>query len=157
MASIEIGSDQLRQALRGLATSIDDPSDALDTIGLKLVESTQQRFVTGTEPDGTKWAPNKESTLARKSNPRPLVDSGILNDTIHHQLEGNNILRVGSPMEYAAAQQFGMPKGYAGTMKKRGLPIPWGDIPARPFLGLSDTDENMILKTIADHIRKALD
>jgi phage gpG-like protein len=51
-------------------------------------------------------------------------------------------------MVYAAAQQFGMKKGYAGRNSK-GRPIPWGDIPARPFLGISDYDKATILDFIA--------
>lgn len=57
-------------------------------------------------------------------------------------------------MEYAAAQQFGMKKGYAGA-NKRGSPIPWGDIPARPFLGISDHDRGMILDEISDYLSQS--
>ncbi len=58
-------------------------------------------------------------------------------------------LRVGSSMIYAAAQQFGMRKGYAGH-NKRGAPIPWGDIPPRPFLGASSRDRSTILDLARD-------
>ena len=50
---------------------------------------------------------------------------------------------VGSTRIYAGAHQFGARRGACGTNKK-GAPIPWGDIPARPFLGVSDADKKTI-------------
>ncbi len=86
---------------------------------------------------------------------RPLIgEGGALSTQIFHVAE-NGTLVVGSTMEYAAAQQFGMKAGYAGATK-RGSPIPWGDIPARPFLGLSEQDRGMILDQISDHLNGAL-
>ncbi len=38
---------------------------------------------------------------------------------------------------------------------KRGAPIPWGDIPARPFLGLSD-DEADVRDIVARYLVDAL-
>ncbi len=49
-------------------------------------------------------------------------------------------MEIGSPSIYAGTHQFGAAKGAFGSTSK-GAPIPWGDIPARPFLGLSDADE----------------
>jgi phage gpG-like protein len=46
-------------------------------------------------------------------------------------------------MVYAAMQQFG------GT--KAEFPHLWGDIPERPFLGVSD-DEKEILEIISDYL-----
>ena len=47
--------------------------------------------------------------------------------------------------------QFGMPKGYAGRTQ-RGAPIPWGDIPPRPFLGLSTSDAESVTAIIRDYL-----
>lgn len=47
--------------------------------------------------------------------------------------------------------QFGMTQGYAGSTR-RGSSIPWGDIPGRPFLGISDSDSASILDIIVDHL-----
>jgi len=62
---------------------------------------------------------------------------------------------VGSVLEYAAVQQFGAKKGAFGRTR-RGAPIPWGDIPPRPFLGLSDADRRSILDLIAEHLDEGL-
>lgn len=178
MINVEIDDQQLRQALKGLEAAGKDLRPALQDIGELLVQSTKQRFQTSTGPDGARWAPNTPTTLMRYlgrykssyskktgrltkagaergSGKRPLIgETGSLMSQIAWQMEGSGAaiaLRVGSPMVYAAAQQFGMKKGYAGTTS-RGSPIPWGDIPARPFLGISDADSRSILDIIADHL-----
>lgn len=44
---------------------------------------------------------------------------------------------------------------HAGTVK--GLPISWVDIPARPFLGLSDGDVDQMLTIVHEHLMAAAD
>lgn len=76
---------------------------------------------------------------------RPLIGlSSDLGRQIYPNIDGNT-LYIGSTMKYAAVQQFG------ATAKQFGK-APWGDIPARPFLGLSDQDRANILDTISDYL-----
>lgn len=58
-------------------------------------------------------------------------------------------------MIYAGSQQFGAAKGSFGNTK-RGSPIPWGDIPAREFLGLSDEDRHEVSGIVTDYFLAAL-
>ncbi len=51
---------------------------------------------------------------------------------------------LGSPMEYAAMQQF--------SGKKSEFPHLWGDIPARPFLGISKEDRQAILDIVEAYL-----
>jgi|WetSurMetagenome_2_1015567.scaffolds.fasta_scaffold169383_1 phage gpG-like protein len=81
---------------------------------------------------------------------RPLIDGGDLARQIIKTVHGNTLL-VGSTMIYSAVQQFGLKQGKSGSTK-RGSPIPWGDIPARPFLGISDQDRVDILDAISDYL-----
>jgi phage gpG-like protein len=81
---------------------------------------------------------------------RPLIDGGDLARQIIKTVQGNTLL-VGSTMIYSAVQQFGQKQGESGSTK-RGSPIPWGDIPARPFLGISDQDRIDIIDTISDYL-----
>ena len=106
-------------------------------LGEDLTESTKQRFVTTTAPDGTPWAKNSDVTLANKSGSRPLTDGGFLADSIEPVLIGNDTVQIAPDKEYAAMMQFG------GT--KAEFPDLWGDIPARPYIGFSDEDEQNIL------------
>ena len=127
-----------------------DLEPALLEIGEVMTESTKQRFSDTESPDGKPWLLNSElSTLQYKEGSRPLTgETGLLGDTINYQLVANDTLEIGSPLEYAAMQQFG------GT--KAEFPHLWGNIPARPFLGLSDDDEKEVLDIINDHLQLAL-
>lgn len=150
---------ELRYALKALEEAGKDLRPALEDIGELLVYSTKTRFSTSTAPDGTPWAPNSPATLVRWMRnggggaKHPLIGNGktLLEQISRHINGSGDTLEVGSPTPYAAAQQFGMKKGYAGETS-RGSPIPWGDIPARPFIGISDADKQSILDTIADHL-----
>jgi len=151
--TITLDDAELRRRLGALLDRLDDPSDALAEIGEVLVESTKQRFGTQRGPDGRAWAPNTETTLARKRNPNILTESGLLGDTIRWQFaDGGRAVLIGSDRKYAAVQQLGQKKGASGTTR-RGSPIPWGDIPPRPFLGVSDDDEARILDILRDYVR----
>lgn len=178
MITIEIDDQQVRQAFTRLVASAKSPRPVLEQIGELLIDSTKQRFATSTAPDGSRWAQNADITLLRylgqfKSSFRkkdggltqkgasrlgakkPLIgETGRLSGQIFSKVEGAGVLLVGSTREYAAAQQFGMKKGFAGT-NKRGSPIPWGNIPARPFLGISPKDQSMILDQISDYLSQS--
>lgn len=105
---------------------------------------------------------------------KPLI--GItkrLSTEIHPEPTSTGVA-IGSSLEYAAVQQFGArmgefgrysqvarwnayPEGdfrkHAGTVE--GFPIPWGDIPARPYIGLSTTDTESVLAITESYLRSA--
>ena len=58
---------------------------------------------------------------------------------------------AGTNKVYAATHQFGAERGEFGA-DRRGRPIPWGDIPARPFLGVGDEQRGIILEALNDHV-----
>lgn len=148
MTTIEIDDARILAALRNLQQLAGDLRPALAEIGEDLIDSTKQRFVTSTAPDGGDWALNSVlSTLLYKEGDMPLVNYGTLSESIQKNVT-RDTLEVGSTMKYAAMQQFG------GT--KEEFPHLWGDIPARPFLGLSDEDKSDILAVLDRHIIQAL-
>lgn len=148
MIEVKIDDSQIKRILQDLQRAVGDLSPAFKGIGEVLVESTKQRFADGKGPDGNAWAENSPATVERKGRNKPLIDEGTLGEQIHYQLIGNDTLEIGSPMEYAAMQQFG------GT--KAEFPHLWGDIPARPFLGVSGEDENAILRILREHLEDAI-
>lgn len=177
MALIQIDVDdrEVLAVLAKLAQRAGNLKPALDEIGEDLRASTQRRFATGAGPDGQRWAPNSQTTLLRylgsKDRPggvfgkrdgkltkkgvgaalgkKPLVDSGTLASTIRYQVvDGGRTLLVGSAQKYAAVQQFGAKKGSLGKG------APWGDIPARPFLGISAADRASILEVVSGYLSK---
>lgn len=153
-----------------------NPRPLLVAIGETLAASTKRRFQTSTDPEGKPWAPNSPATIgrhlggfkgsfkkggglskkgaARAGAKKPLIgETRALSGNIAWQLQGDDGVAIGSPMIYAATQQFGAKRGAFGKTK-RGAPVPWGDIPARPFLGLSAEDVETILELAADYLFK---
>jgi len=151
MMRIEVNHADVQAALNKLLDAVASLEPVFRDIGEYLTDSTKQRFVDGKAPDGTAWKANRKSTLARKKGNKPLIgENKRLSNELHYALFGNG-LEFGSSMEYAAVQQFGATKGDFGKTK-RGSPIPWGNIPARPFLGISDDDRDAINQTLVRHL-----
>lgn len=176
---ITIKSAEAEQALKGLKARAEDIRPLMLAIGEILIDSTKRRFVEGRGPDGQPWAPNTETTLlrylgryktsfssrtgkltkagaGRAAGKKPLLgETKSLSRTINKRLDGN-VLKIGSPMEYAATQQFGAKKGQFGQFSivrtRQVVSVPWGNIPARPFLGLSGDDRRSILELVREHL-----
>lgn len=153
MIEVTVDSASVLQSLQKLASGCNNPRPALLAIGEKMLASTKRRFNTSTAPDGSKWAANSPVTLARKKGTKPLVNHGVLRDQIGYQAS-DNVLTIFSTMQYAATQQFGAKRGAFGQTKNN-RPIPWGDIPSRPFLGVSVEDEKMIENTVLTFLQSA--
>ena len=141
----------------------------LTAIGELLAESTRQRFAAGTAPDGSRWAPNAESTylgllgkgdgrkkdgkvgargVSKVMGKKPLVASGQLAGSIRHQLlPGGTGVEVGTN-RFADAWDGGAAVHQFGSRD--------GRIPARPFLGLSDADETGVMAILNRHLAGAL-
>lgn len=139
-----------------------DPTPLHKDIGEFVAEATRKRFVTGTAPDGTAWRPKSAATMARYKSighgnkTKPLIGpSGRLRKEIG-VFPTRDQVEIGSALEYSGVMQEGAAKGAFGTNSK-GAPLPWGDIPARVFLGISDTDERGILGIADDYMAAALD
>ena len=153
--SITLDDAALVRQLGQLIGALTHPEPALRSIGEELQRTTQDRFDPGQKksPDGTPWARNSPVTIARKGRDNPLYQRGNLQNTIRYQLRGATGVEVGTNLVYGAAQQFGMVKGYAGRTR-RGAPIPWGNVPARPYLGLSADDETEVVRILRDYLER---
>ncbi|PHS66358.1 MAG: phage virion morphogenesis protein [Thalassobium sp.] len=164
-----INDYQIRPALEALHDAMGNTDPALRQIGEYLVGSTKERFRTTTAPDGSQWAANKDTTLdnytnrfktsftktgrrskagrERRANKKPGTgETRQLQTQIYYNVR-NGELEVGSPLIYAGTFQRGAKKGQYGKG------APWGDVPAREFLGLSEADEREVMAIIEDHLR----
>lgn len=137
-----VGFEAVDAALLERINAARDPAPALRQVGEYLDLSHRQRWDRGQAPDGSLWAKLRPVTLARKqAKGRPLgilVQTTDLRDTLRWALQGRELV-FGTGRPYGAAMQFGAARGAFGKTKF-GAPIPWGDIPPRPWLGLSDAD-----------------
>ena len=179
----------LGQALEALARRLGDLRPVMQEIGETLVASTMLAFREERDPWGRSWDRLSTVTIARRrQGPRPtasvsiLRDKGTLANSFSAQATADSV-EVGTALVYAATHQFGAKQGqygrysqvsrwrqfaegdfrkYAGT--KKGFPIPWGDIPARPFLPirpdgrveLPASDEGEILALLTRKLGEAL-
>jgi phage virion morphogenesis protein len=109
----------------------------------------QTRLAKGDWLKGGRLSKRGAAKLASK---KPLTAEGTLSKPANFHIEyGQDYALVGTNIKYAAVQQFGAKAGAFGATR-RGGKIPWGDIPARPFMGISGDDRSAIL----DIIRKYL-
>lgn len=150
MIEVEYNDAQVSAALAELFEAIASPVEAMQDIGEFMAESTRAHFKAGTAPDGTPWAPNSPVTLARKKETRPLFGESLqLSSRINVSADDTGV-EWGSPMIQSAVMQFGAAKGSLGPN------APWGDIPARPFLGVSEDDKDAILEIVHEALARAL-
>lgn len=164
MISIRIEDGQITARLAETARRLGDLSPVTAEIAETLFVSTRQRFASGTDPEGKVWAPRSQTTLdryaamkpPRRPGAHPLTVSGGLMRSIF-PFSGPDHAGVGASAIYAAAMQFGAAQGAFGAFigkDKRGRDhfhsIPWGNIPARPFLGLSAKDRVDILDILGE-------
>ena len=140
MITIKLDDSEIQAGIDRLQEELGDMTKFMEDLGEILVASTKARFAEGKAPDGTAWAPNSPVTLALKADSRPLCgNSGSLNSQIY-ALAGADSVHIASNLDYAAMMHFGGTKSVYHNL--------WGDIPARPFLGLSDEDKENILGEI---------
>ncbi|MGU0823059.1 phage virion morphogenesis protein [Ectopseudomonas oleovorans] len=153
---LEFDNAAVLSAIRGALAELTDPRPMLLDIGEALVNSTRDRFSAQRGPDGQTWKSLSPRYLQTKSpNPGKILQRrGDLVRQIFPQVEGATLL-VGTDRVYGAVHQFGALKGAFGKTR-RGAPIPWGDIPARPFLGISDDDAAEIIAIARDHLQARL-
>jgi phage virion morphogenesis protein len=139
-----VGMEAIIENLQGIEQRAGNLRPALLGIGEIVAEGTKQRFASATAPDGQPWAKNSDVTLANKNGTLPLTNDGLLADSIHYQLVADNTVEVGSNFVQAAMMQFG------GT--KSEFPNLWGDIPARPYLGISEAEKAEIMELLGDYL-----
>lgn len=133
---IEIDDREIRDGLRALENRLGNLRPFFLDIGEALLNSTRERFTTQTAPDGSPWAPLSPDYKKRKKKHSDLILTlnGYLRGTLDYSATKDE-LRLGSPLEYAAAQHFGDPEI---------------NMPSREFLGLSGDDNVMILDALED-------
>lgn len=133
---------------------------------LKIAEDMKtkvdMRFKQSKDVNNEPFSPLQESTISRrrKRSDKPLIDTGSLRNSINSK-STNNTAIAGTNKIYAKYQNFEAAKGSLGTeevtqnvreftrtrrgkrervrshTRKRTIDTPWGDKPARQFIGFS--------------------
>lgn len=167
MIEINITTDEISTGLARLAAGLSNMSPVMAEISDYMYDATKNRFNTGIGPDGASWAARSPVTLAayarrgEKYGAVPLTKMGTMKRQIHKGY-GADFAEVGSGAVQAAVMQFGAAQGEFGarigrTQKTDKVKshdfftlLPWGNIPARPFLGISAEDETNISEIILE-------
>ena len=147
---------EVRQELVRLLQANADRRPAMRIIANYLQASAERSFELQANPaTGAPWAPLSKTTVARRrkigKGPTPILEQGgALRRSLTSEYKNDSVI-VGTNLIYAATHQFGAKKGQFAT--KKGRPIPWGDIPARPFLGLRPQEREQIRNPLIAHLR----
>jgi phage virion morphogenesis protein len=149
---VEITEDTITTGLARVAAALGDMSEPMDEIGQLMVASTQDRIEAGLDVDGKPFAARSATTIERYGKlglkyGAPLNQSRRMRKGIAHN-SGPDWMEVGSNAIQAAVMQFGAAKGSLGGG------APWGNIPARAFLGVSEEDRTKIHETIEEWLAK---
>ncbi len=133
-----------------------DLRGAVNALAESVRTSTVERFQTGVSPEGKRW---KRSIRVREEGGKTLIRSIQLRNSIHAESNRTGFA-VGTNTIYAATHQFG-DRRTIRAKRKNYLSFRIGrnwirvkevtvNIPARPFLGISEEDQEEIQGMIRD-------
>lgn len=158
--TVEVETAVVKQALGKLSGVMQNLQKPLAAVGEDLIASHRERFETKLSPEGVRWEDNSPLTQLLKGGNNPLVgESKSLQRQFSYNV-GAHRLEFGSTMQYAAVQHFGAERGSLANKpyksKSGTYAVPWGDIPARPFLGLSSSDVENMLQVVEEYFTDAM-
>jgi phage gpG-like protein len=168
MLRLSLKSEGLLQRLTAIIDRVDRLSQkAFEDIGQILVESVMMNFVVSGRPE--KWIPLKPATVARKGHARPLIDSGVLLNSVRISAFGEDFVEVsaGEGLPYALIHNFGGTIEHPGSDKLQAFEIDGHlvvthhtephtiEIPARRFMLIQDEDIVAIKNYLAQYLIRA--
>lgn len=141
----QLDDRQAQASLDRVAAGARNALPLFTEIGSALEGSTRERIqTTKRAPDGTPWLPLSpawiETKRERGHSEGILTMRGDLLNSIAFEAGDTFVDIIAGPTEYAAIHQF---SGQAGRGRKV-------NIPARPYLGLSDEDQTEIREAADD-------
>ena len=170
--TLTIDDEQVRRLLAQIAERGTNLQPALSAVGALVKESIRTNFAQGGRL--TPWQ------AIKNRDGQPLRDTGRLMNSITRQVTEREVT-VGTNVVYAAVHHFGAKKGSFGTVTatvkphtrlinqvfgkrlakakqisvgghQRTMRLPWGDIPARPFMLVQDDDLVEIKDILTNYI-----
>lgn len=141
------GIRQLQKKLKVTADKLKNMRQFWSSVGLYVQKQTiKERFDKEQSPEGQKWKPLAPATVKRrlkrhkKGNMKILQDTGELRRNISHPTAlqvGDSYVRFGTKLKYARTHQFGR-----------------GKIPARPFLGVNESEKKHITSMFRQYLKR---
>lgn len=150
MIKISLNDTQAVQQLHNIARQLQQPRKLYGVLGETLKKIHAERFKQEVDPQGNGWQPLSAKTLVRKQkkgkSTKILRQDGYLSDRTAYNSNDKNV-EFGSDAKYARLHQFG---GKAGRGKKV-------TIPKRPWLGVSQQDEQKLLRKATALLQRQID
>ena len=139
MFEIQYDDTQVRAALNKLLQAGSDLTPAMRKIAGVMADNTEDSFANEEAPDGTPWQPLSANTIKARTNKgswpgQILQQDGSLASSINRHF-GEDFAMVGTNKPYTLTHQLGR-----------------DNIPARPFLGVSDNSKDEILTILRAHL-----
>lgn len=161
MYSIRLEGDT-RQMLKKIKSFSEiDKKKINATLGQVTRGSTLERFKRGKDPEGKRW---QTSIRAAVEGGKTLIKTAQLRNSIRTKSDVTGFA-LGTNVKYGATHQLGVNGRTIRARKAKALRFRVGDqwvskkavkinIPARPFLGLSDEDMQEIKATVEEFISR---
>ena len=169
--TIKYDDSEVQAMFARIQRRLGDLKPAMKVIGQIVRTSVVRNFEQGGRP---RWKPLSRVTLARRKGSKILYRQGMaggLAGSIHDKAYRDRAV-IGTNKIQAAVHQFGAKKGSFGEftahikahMRKmkgkkvqvgahtRRVKLPWGDIPARPYLMVQNEDWTEIRAALGDYI-----
>ncbi len=134
---------KIQKHLKAKIHKLEDMTQFWQNVGIYVQKQTiNERFEKEQAPDGSKWKPLSPARVKQRlkkhksGKMKILQDVGELRRSITYEA-GKNYVRVGSNLKYAATHQFGR-----------------GNIPARPYLGVTQIEKAHILSMCRAYIKR---
>ena len=167
--TVKIDDREVKNLLGRIQKNLGDLTPVMKIIGSTIRASIVRNFEKGGRP--LKWKKHSRLTERRRSkNAKILMAQGLaggLAASINHRAHKKSV-EIGTNKIYGAVHQFGAKKGSFGSVTasikahlrkgvkvkahERKMKLPWGDIPARPFLMVQDEDWTEIRAALNDYI-----
>lgn len=170
-AAIEITANdkKVTELLERIRKKLGDLTPAMKIIGSTVRASVIRNFEKSGRP--SKWKKHSRLTEKRRGKgAKILMGQGLaggLAASINYKADKDNV-KIGTNKIYGAIHQLGAKKGSFGTvaasikahMRKgvkikahtRKMKLPWGDIPARPFLVVQKEDWGEITEALIEFL-----
>lgn len=127
------GQESVLTLLKELYAKTGDLEPVFRDIGEELLESHKARWKMEVSPGGEPWLPLSEETIQRKGFDLILREHDYLRDELHYDVNPL-ALYFGTPKDYGQWHQFGE------------------GVPARPWLGFSQSDIQSIETLIHEYL-----
>lgn len=160
-AAIEITANdkKVTELLERIRKKLGDLTPAMKIIGSTVRASVIRNFEKSGRP--SKWKKHSRLTEKRRGKgAKILMGQGLaggLAASINYKADKDNV-KIGTNKIYAAVHQFGAKKGSFGTVAAnikahtRKMKLPWGDIPARPFLVVQKEDWGEVTEALIEFL-----